>query len=166
MTQKFLLILSLFLAVPAFCNDPQQSRRLLDFIKTDMLVGIQAIDGTTQLILHIYSKEEYPVAREIAELPRSQSGLRASSLAEKHPSVNAKLQRYIETLPEVDGRDNVVASLMVTPLIKYSFGRVAAVGDDYVLVELDGSSKRRRVIPRHSIGRLELDAEPVSFTRL
>lgn len=166
MTQKLLLILSLFLAAPALSDEPQQPRRLLDFVKAEMFVGMQAIDGTGQILLHLYSEEEYRLAMEIAELPRSQRGLRASSLAEKHPSVNVKLQRYIETLSAVDEPENLVASIMVTPLPRFSFGRVVAVGDDYVLVELEGDSKRRRVIPSHSIGRLDLDAEAVRFMRL
>jgi len=166
MIQKFLLTLSLLLATPGFSDEPEKPQRLLDFIKTDMLVGMQAVDGTTQFVLHIYSKQEYKLAGEIAELPRTQRGLRASSLAEKHPSVDSKLQRYIETLPDAEGRDNLVASIMVTPLKQFSFGRVVSVGGDYVLVEPKGEPKRRIVLPSQSIGRLELDAEPVRFMRL
>ena len=166
MIQKCVLILSLFLATPGLSDDPEQPKHLLGFVETEMLVGMQAVDGTAQLVLHIYSEEEYQLAREIVKLPRSQRGLRASALAEKHPSVKARLQRYIETLPAVDGRENLISSIVVSPLPRFSFGRVAAVGDDYVLVELEGDANRRRAIPSGSIGRLELNAEAVGFMRL
>ncbi len=130
-----------------------------------MLIGMQAIDGSGLLVLHVYSEEEYQLAREIATLPVPQSGLNASSLAKEYPSVKAKFERYIKTLPTDVGRDKLISSIIVSPPRMVSFGRVAAVGDDYVLVELEGKAKRRWVIPNHSIGRLNLDAQALSFLR-
>lgn len=166
MARKCLVIVFLFLAMPAFSDETQQPRRLLDFIETGMLVGMQATDGTAQLALHIYSEEEYQLAREIAKRPRPQYGLNASDLAEKYPSLKAKLERYIETLPADGEPDKLISSITVMPLPRVSFGRVASVGDDYVLVELEGNAKRRRVIPNRSIARVELDAEAGHFMRV
>jgi hypothetical protein len=165
MIRMFALLLPLFLATPAFSAEPKQPPRLFDFVEAEMLVGMQTFEGTAQLVLHIYSEEEYQLAREIAETPRPQHGLQATLLADKIPSVKSRFERYIATLPAVDASDKRNHSILVIPIPRVSFGRIAAIGDDYLLVELDGNPKRRRIIPSHSIGRLELDAEAVHFAR-
>jgi hypothetical protein len=44
-----------------------------------------------------------------------------------------------------------------------TFGRVKAVGGDYVLIEIDGESKKQMAIPDSSLSRVYLDASPIRF---
>lgn len=50
---------------------------------------------------------------------------------------------------------------MLAAHTRTTFGTVSAIGDDFVLLDLNDEQKRKRVIPKASIGTIYLNASPV-----
>lgn len=164
MTQRILTIcLTLaFIACawPAKSEDDSLPSSMLGFLKPGMLVGIQTVEGTTSVLLDIYTAEQYEIAKDLSALGRT--SVRAAKFCEDHPSVRKKLDAFVEQLTG-NSPDANPARIMVFPLFRMSFGKITAVGDDYVLVRRDGKGKQRLVLARSSMARIDLDADPVRF---
>ncbi|QDT02266.1 hypothetical protein K227x_06390 [Rubripirellula lacrimiformis] len=84
----------------------------------------------------------------------------ATFVAKQNPAIHKRFDEYATRLtmsPEQKDR------VMLTTHLRASFGTIAAVGTDYVLVEMDGDQEGKRVIPKSSIGAIHLESSPVRF---
>lgn len=132
--------------------------KMFSYLVTDMRVGIKNIEGTASVTLNVYTKEDYELA-----------------LATKNPSQalsNPMVQRELVAYMKRNGLDDSAAGrTSLVPPMRIVFGRIDAIGDDYLLIGLDGdikseanaTSRRRRIIPKSSIGSIDLDTNPIRF---
>ncbi|WP_442508377.1 hypothetical protein SH528x_007346 [Novipirellula sp. SH528] len=138
--------------------DTDLPEKLLGFITPGMRVGIQSVDGTTNVIVHCYSEANFTVAKEIAR--RGQRMIDAEELAKQNELVRVALVQYAE-------RPDFMASsadrVSVMPLIRTTLGQIAGVGYNYVLIEIDGEATQRLVISDACISKVYLDANPIRF---
>lgn len=70
--------------------------------------------------------------------------------------LTALISRRELSEPEVEG-------IRLIPLVRTSLATVRVIGGDFVLVELNEDTKRRRLIPKSRVGSIYLDANPVRF---
>ena len=137
-------------------------RTFLDYLTPELTIGVQSVQGTSDVIIHVYTSRDFETA---ALLTGFRSIPLASEVAEGNDAVREQLAAYIKerAIPESE-----VESLRLMPLTRTSLATVRVVGNDYVLVELRSNSKtrRRKVIPKSRISAIYLDANPVRFVRL
>ncbi len=158
---RFLLILGVLMAPSAaFAQaDTDMPKTMLGFLKSGMHLGVSSVEGTTSVILHTYTDEDYTVARELEnQIGRTLKS--AASVAETNPVVRKELDEYIERIGQPDESRS---HLVIAPFLRTTFATVISVGDDYVLINLDGEQERKRVIPKASIGTIYVDANPIRF---
>jgi hypothetical protein len=141
-------------------DDSSLPKNLLGFLKPGMRVGIQTFEGTTNVLIDVYTDEKSGIARDLATLEKR--AVAAAELADDHPAIRNKLDAFIEKLLEKSPEANS-EQVMVFPLHRTLLGSISSVGDDYVLIRRDGGMKRRLVLARSSISRIDLDAEPLRF---
>ena len=159
--RSFLSLLLMFgLCVSAASQAPIQSesRKMLRFLKSGDSVGVQAVDGTTSVVISIYTQEKYKLAKAISE--RGRATTNAQEFAAENELVRKALGKYVL---QHAGESLAEEELIVMPLIRTSLGTVAEIGDDYVLIELDDAAKRRCVYAKASIAKIYLDANPIRF---
>jgi len=134
-------------------------KTMLGFLQPGMRLGVSSVAGTTSVVLRTYTENNFTLAQDLArQLGRSL--MSATFVAKTNPTVSKELEEYATRLtltPEAKDR------LMLAPPVRTSFGTVTAVGDDFVLLDLDDEQKGKRVIPKASIGTIYLDANPVRF---
>lgn len=162
MTFRFLAIL-LALSTSHVANGQSEAdvvpKTMLEFLEPGMHLGVATVEGTTNVILHTYTQDDYAVAKDLVKQLGS-SFKSATSVAETNATVHSELQAYISRLePPLANVDHI----MILPLIRTSFGKIVAVGDDFVLLALDGEQKRKRVIPKTSIATVYLNSNPIRF---
>jgi len=144
-------------------DDNSLPENLLGFLKPGMHVGIQSVEGTTNVLVDIYTREQFQIAIELSEFGRRPD--RAQEFASTHPTVQEKLDAFIEKLRE-ESPEASADRVWLYPLTRRSFGTVSAVGSDYVLITREGEAKRRRVLAKSAIVRIDLDAESIQFRYL
>lgn len=166
MRQLLLVIVSVLVAASTVdaqssgttAPSPAAPAKFFSYLKTDMRVGIKSIEGTASVTLHVYTEDEYELAL----------ATRNPAQALSIPRVKRKLSAYMKR----NGLDDSAASrISLVPPFRTVFGRIDAIGDDYLLIglddtntsEQDGKARRRRIIPKWSIGAIDLDADPVRF---
>ena len=162
MTPRFLAIaIALAASNVAFAQNDAAAvpKTMLGFFKPGMRLGVSSIEGTTSVILRTYTEDDYKVARDLAKRLGA-SVKSAASVAETNASVRTQLQEYVSRL---DLPDASIDGIMIMPIVRISLGTVVAAGDDYLLLDLDGQPKRKRIIPKASIGTIYLDANPIRF---
>ncbi len=137
---------------------PETPKKLLGFFKPGMNVGIQSDEGTLRVIIHTYTEMDFGVAKQIARYGRRM--IAARELANENDLVRVALDQFIESL---DSATSAEDDISVMPLIRTSLGKLTAVGDDYLLIELDGKDTKRLVISESSISQVYLDASPIRF---
>ena len=134
-------------------------KTMLGFLTPGTHLGITTVEGTTSVIIHTYSEDDYKVAREL-KVQLAGSPKTASSVAETNAYVRTKLREYATKHNLSDESKN---RIIIGASLRKSFGIVVAAGDDYLLLKLDGDDPKRRVIPKASIGTIYLDVNPVPF---
>lgn len=161
-TLRSLLILLVMavLGSSAYGQTPAQQnpRTLLRFLEAGDLVGVQSFDGTTSVVISIYSKKQFELAKVISDLGRSTTN--AKQFAAENETARIALDQYVSQQADASFATD---KLLVTPLIRTTLGEITEVGADYVLIELDGSQKRRCVIAKTAICKIYLDANPIRF---
>ena len=153
-----LVLIGLGTSANAQAPGPQNSRTLLQFLKPGDLVGVQSVDETISVAISIYSKEQFELATVI--LSRGRSTMNAKQFATENQTARRALDQYVS---QQGDPSLAVDQLSVMPLIRTSLGKITEVGADYVLIELDGSQRRRCVIAKSAIGKIYLDATPIRF---
>lgn len=144
---------------------PADPATMFSYLTTEMRVGIRSVEGTSSVLLYIYTEEDYTTVVATTKLGRTS---RASEAAKANPAIQRELDAYL-------ARSDISASSLerirlLTPT-RTVFGRIEAIGDDYLLIGLDAdlkshpnaTSRRRRIIPKLSIGSIDLDANPIRF---
>ena len=158
---KMLVVLTVSNAAFAQTEHAVEPKTMLGFLKPGMHVGVRSITGTPSVILTTYTEGNYAVARD---LQRDQSfGVNfgdAKKVAETNSTVRKELDAYLSRQNLTDASTE---RIRIMPLVGTSLGTLVAIGDDFVLFELEGESKRRRIIPKASIGSIYLDANPIRF---
>jgi hypothetical protein len=157
-----ILTLTMFFAASSigFAQSPdtEAPKRLLGFFKPGMPVGIQTVEGSSSVIVRTYSDANFAVAKEIAG--RGSVTIDAEEIAAKSEPVRAALEQHLK-------RSNSAASsersVWLMPLMRTTLGRVKAVGDNYILIEIDGEEKSRMAIADLSISKVYLDVDPIRF---
>ncbi len=130
-------------ATLARSEDDPLPNNMLGFLRPGLRVGIQTVDGTTNILLNVYTEDQYGIARDLASLGRSAVAGR-SKFADDHPVLRKKLDAFVERLVEKSPDANV-DKVIVFPLSRQSFGSIAAIGDDYVLIDREASTKHRLI---------------------
>ena len=133
-------------------------RTVLEFLNSGDLVGLKSIEGTTSVVISVYTKDKFELATQI--LDRGRATTNARKFAADNALVRKELENYIARSEATGLAED---KLMVMPLIRTTLGTIVQLGDDYVLIEFSGESKRRCVIPKASIGKIYLDASPIRF---
>lgn len=139
-------------------------KKMIGFLKPGMRVGIQSVEGTTNVKLDVYTEEHYQLARDLAALGKKP--LAAAEFANNRPVVQKELDDFIERLvkksPDVD-----IKQVVVFPLFRISFGTISVVGDDYIAIDREGARKKRLILARSAVSQIDLDAEALRlFHRL
>ena len=153
------LISAIGLSVSAIAQSPSSEapRTLLRFLKPGDLVGLKLVEGTASTIISTYSKDQFDLAKLLVNRhhPTNATEFAAESELARHAFEDFVVQNahvaYIDS------------QLTVMPLIRTSLGKIAEVGDDYILVEIEDTSKSQCVIAKTSVGRIYLDANPARF---
>ncbi len=148
-------------AASASAEDESLPKNMLGFLKPGMRVGIRAVEGTTNVFLDVYTDEQYGVALDLAALVGRRS-VAATKFADDHPVIRKDLDVFVERLAERSPDANA-RNVTIFPLLRTSFGSISSIGDDYVLIDREGDTKRRLILARSSIARIDLDAEAVRF---
>jgi hypothetical protein len=138
-------------------QDTEVPKRLLALFTPGMHIGIQSVEGSTNVIVHTYSEADYDLAKEIAR--RGRATINAEKFANENPVVRAALEQHLKRSDSETSPKNV----QVIPLIRTTLGRVKAVGDDYILIEIDGDAKSQLAIAGFSVSKVYLDATPLRF---
>lgn len=133
-------------------------KTMLEFLKPGMHIGMQSVDGTTDIHVSIYTPDDYIIAKYVGRLPPFGSG--SPPPPDATPAIKKKIMAYTTRLRLPGTR---VDPAHHARLQRTTFATVRSVGDDYILVEIDRPSGRRRVVPRFAIGSITLDATPVQF---
>lgn len=136
--------------------DEKVPKALLGFFTPGMHVGVQSVEGTTNVIVHTYSDTNFAVAKEIAS--RGSSPFAAKEFAEHNEVVRIAIEQHLEKLDSANLSDS---DIWMMPLMRTELGRVMAVGDDYVLVEIDSERKSRLAIRDSSLSKVYFDATPI-----
>ncbi|MHB0955197.1 MAG: hypothetical protein ACYC0X_02345 [Pirellulaceae bacterium] len=151
-----------FIVVPCAVRSEDDSlpENLLGFLRPEMRVGVLSVEGTTGVRIDVYTEEDYQIVRDIPLLSR---GSAATSFVETYPAAKEKLDAFVKQLHEKSPEANVDEVLIAGVSSRQWFGTISAVGKDYVLINQEGEMKRRRVLAKSAIARIDLDAEPVHF---
>ena len=156
----FVLLIVLCSTHTGLTQEPVEAtpRTFLDYLKPELPIGVQSVQGT-DVIIHVYTSGDFETAAMIVGY---RSIFLASEVAEANDAVREQLTAYLKehAIPESEAD-----SLRLMPLIRTSLATVSVVGNDYVLVELRSNTKtkRRKLIPKSRIGAIYLDANPVRF---
>jgi len=86
----------------------------------------------------------------------------AQTIVEIHPAIKEQLDSYVEGIRKESPEANA-GKVRVIPFARRFFRTISAVGDDYVLIDQEGETKRRRVLERSAIASIDLDAAAVQF---
>jgi len=133
-------------------------RTLLGFLEPGMHVGIHSVEGTTSVLLDVYTDAQFAIARDLISGGRVTGD--AAELAAKYPEVRKKLDAFVAKLTQ-DAPDANPDDVRVLLLRRTTLGKISAIGGDYVLIERDGPAKRRLVIAQSCLSRIDLDAESI-----
>lgn len=147
-------------ASPAKSDDPAGPTNMLDFLEPGMFVGMQTIDGTTNIFLNVFSKEDYELAQKASGTGRNAKA--ATVFIRDYPEAKERLDVFLRELSEREpeaSTDRVIAY----PVTRTTFGTIVSVGTDYVLVRRAGKGNRRLVLARSTIAKIDLDAQPIRF---
>lgn len=156
--QMLCLLASATTAVAQTGVKPAVPATMLSYLDADMRVGIRSVEGTASVLLYIYTEEDYETALSI-----NKGGLT--------PNDNPVVKREVDAFMKRNGLvDSPKGQVIIVPP-RQVYGRIEAVGDDYLLIGLEvdtksepkGKSRRRRIIPKSSIGSIDLDASPIRF---
>ncbi len=149
--------------VPSAVSKNPMPNSIIGFLKPGMHVGVQYIDGTSSVSLSVYDAEHYPPALDVVR--RRGAYVSAVELASKHKRVRELLAAYVSDRNEELEKDAKIEAddVQVLPLSRKSIGIVRDVGDDFVLIETDGTSKRQIVFALSSISRIYLKSNPIQF---
>ena len=131
-----------------------------------MRAGVQSVEGTTDVLIDVYTEDNYVIARRYDVrnfAARGGDRPSAASLVETYPAVKEKLDAFVARLREDSPEANVddVRTMIVSS--RQWFGTISAIGRDYVLIDREGDTKHRCVLARSAIARIDLDAEPFQF---
>jgi hypothetical protein len=145
---------------------PAAPATMFSYLATDMRVGIKNVEGTASVLLYIYTEDDYATALATTKLGQAPLKLEA---AKANPAIKRELDAYMTRNDLTDSSADRIR--LLTPTRITVFGRIDAIGDDYLLIGLDrdiksdpnATSRRRRLIPKWSIGSIDLDANPVRF---
>ncbi len=155
------LSLSLMLVVTSFVAAARSQEpiphEMFGYLKPGMYVGLQRLDGTATVAVNVYSDGQdgnLVVARSLQGVDRK--GVDADDFATSHPAVRKQLDE-LKKEPAAKKLQIRIAGLQ-----NISIGRIAAIGTDYLLIELDDRSKRR-LLPKAAIGYIDLDSDPATF---
>lgn len=173
MTRHLLLSLCLIVLVPpVFAQSigtaevrPAVPPTMFSYLATAMRVGIASVEGTASVRLSVYTEENQTVAMATSRIP---SFTLAATAAKTNLGIERELKAYME---QNDLKEASMARIRILGHSKSAFGTIDAIGDDYLMISLDGdvittpefTQKRRRIIPKTSIGSIDLDASPVRF---
>jgi hypothetical protein len=138
--------------------DTEVPMRLLGFFTPGMHVGIQSVEGSTNVIVYTYSEADFAVAKEIAR--RGRATIDAEEFATRSEPVRIALEQHLK---KSDPATSSEINVWVMPLLRTTLGRVKAVGDDYILIEIDGEAKARMAIADLCVSKVYLDATPIRF---
>lgn len=142
-------------------EDGSLPENLLGFLKPGMRVGVLSVEGTTGVLIDVYTEEDYQIACDGVSLGRGLGA--ATSLVERYPAAKEKLDAFVTQLREKSPEANADDVRIVGVNSRQWFGAISAVGKDYVLIDQEGATKHRRVLAGSAIARIDLDAEPVHF---
>lgn len=173
MTRHLFLSLCLIVLAPAvFAQSngtaevrPAAPPTMFSYLATGMRVGIANIEGTASVRLSVYTEENETVAVATSKLP---SFTLAATAAKTNLGIERELKAYME---QNDLKEASMARIRILGHSKSAFATIDAIGDDYLMISLDGdviitpefTQKRRRIIPKASVGSIDLDASPVRF---
>ena len=137
---------------------PEQVRHeMFDYLKPGMYVGMERLNGTASVALNVYSDGQdgnLVVARSLKGA--GPKGVNADEFAKSHPAVRSQLAE-LKRQPAAEK-----LQLRIRGARDITIGRITGIGDDHLLIELDGRS-RLRLLPKAAIGHIDLDADPATF---
>ncbi|MCM2375258.1 hypothetical protein [Aporhodopirellula aestuarii] len=169
MIPRLLAILGLLiLPTVSLAQEPAtaQPKAMFAYLTIGMHVGIKSVDGTASVLIFVFTDDDYATVLATSKLAKNYP------IAKDAAKTNAAIQRELDAFMSNRGSANTsLEHVRIMPPLRTAFGTLAAIGDDYVMIELDGdikvepdaTSKRRRIIPKSFIGSIDLDAKPVHF---
>ena len=134
--------------------------RLIGFFTPGMGVGIQSIEGSSNVIVHTYTDANFAVEKQIQINGRDLGSIDAAKFATQSEPVRTALEQHLKKLDAADASER---KIWLMPLIRTTLGRVKAIGDNYILIEIEGDEKPRMVIAELSISKIYLNATPIRF---
>mgnify|MGYP003667905605 CR=1 FL=1 len=145
---------------------PASPKTMFAYLATGMHVGVKSVDGTASVLLFVYTDEDYETALATSKL--AGRGAVARDAAAINPAIQRELDAF---MVRHNLTEEAAERLFVISPFRTTFGTLGAIGDDYLMIEIDNdirvdansTSKRRRIIPKSSIGSINLDAKPVQI---
>ena len=143
-------------------TDEPHPKSLVGLLTPDMRVGIHRFDGSAAFIISVYSEEQFAIARDSRNLTLDQ-------LKEKYVAVKEQCEHTLEILSTTQHAETRKILESHKPEVRKDkagglLGTISHVGEDYVLVTLDGLQERRLVLASQFISQIDLDASGVHLT--
>ena len=172
MTARLLAVLGLLvLPTASSAQEPAatQPKTMFAYLSTGMHVGVKSVDGTASVLIFVYTDDNYTTVLGTTKFGQTYP------IAKDAAKTNPAIQRELDVFMSNRGLADIsFEHVRIMPPFRTAFGTLAAIGDDYLIIELDGdigdikvqreaTSKRRRIISKSSIGLIDLDAKPVHF---
>ena len=153
------IFLAFFLSNAVFAqSDSEDSpKRFLEFLDPGTKLALTSIEGSGSVILRTFSDERYKVARSLEE-QLGASFKQASYVAKTNAAVKSALENYVS---KNEVSDDLKKRIMIRPFVKTSFGTVIAMGEDYLLIEIEGEHEAKRILPKASIATIYPDSNPI-----
>ena len=152
------LVFATLVANGALADGPTP-RKMFDYLKPGMHIGIEQIEGSTQLAFNVYTegrKGDQSKLLTARSLQRGgKYGLDADRFAKSHPSIQARLA---EAKNDTEG----TLQIRIVPSHRAEIARIVVIGDDYVLVEMDREGIRR-LLPKKRIAQIDLNSDPAAL---
>ncbi len=139
--------------VAAYAQETDRPPSMIGFLEPGTKVSVHMLSNTGDIMLRVFSPEQFQIALDAKELE-------LDALVNKYPS----LQERIQEATDFVAKNHADAKPKITlDKVKHSFGTVQSTGSDYVVIEMESPSGRKRVFSRDAIKRIYLNEPGVQL---
>ncbi|MGI9473965.1 MAG: hypothetical protein ACR2NZ_20645 [Rubripirellula sp.] len=136
-----------------FLNAAEQPEDILGFLEPGIGVSIRTYEGSADVAIRLYSKEQFKIAQDARTLD-------LETLQEKYDDLKSRVAEIRARAAKEDaGQGQATVSMLRDT--RSPLGIIDTVGSDYVVIRMIGSYTGKQVIAKRRIAKLYLDADGV-----